>query len=179
MKEEFERPSEFYHGSPHEFDKFDLNKVGTGDGLNKFGFGLYFSDSYQAAAFYARELSIGNMRAKGFNMYTVKLFVLDDYIGWDDNVDSNLISEVANRLINKGHTDNVEQMLQETEEQPWTLRNLYEWLEAILDDKKEVTRLLNLCGVNGIITPDAFHGGNIYVAFSDDMVKIIDVKKLK
>jgi hypothetical protein len=31
----------FYHGSPYSFDKFDMNKIGTGDGLNKYGFGLY------------------------------------------------------------------------------------------------------------------------------------------
>ena len=38
-----EESRNFYHGSPYAFDKFDMNKVGTGDGLNKYGFGLYFN----------------------------------------------------------------------------------------------------------------------------------------
>lgn len=33
-----------YHGSPYEFDTFDLTKIGTGDG-NKYGWGFYFTDN--------------------------------------------------------------------------------------------------------------------------------------
>lgn len=29
--------NQFYHGSQYEFDSFDMNKIGTGDGLNKYG----------------------------------------------------------------------------------------------------------------------------------------------
>lgn len=33
-----------YHGSPYKFDKFDLGKVGTGEGAAAFGHGLYFAE---------------------------------------------------------------------------------------------------------------------------------------
>lgn len=49
------RPSEFYHGSPYEFDKFNMSKVGSGDGLNKYGYGLYFADNEDLANYYASE----------------------------------------------------------------------------------------------------------------------------
>jgi hypothetical protein len=34
-----------YHSSPHDFDKFDLSKIGTGEGHQSYGRGLYFSDN--------------------------------------------------------------------------------------------------------------------------------------
>lgn len=33
-----------YHASPHAFDRFDLSKVGSGEGSQAFGHGLYFAD---------------------------------------------------------------------------------------------------------------------------------------
>jgi len=33
-----------YHGSPHSFDKFSMDKIGTGEGAQAYGHGLYFSD---------------------------------------------------------------------------------------------------------------------------------------
>jgi hypothetical protein len=34
-----------YHSSPHDFDKFDLKKIGTGEGAQAYGHGLYFAES--------------------------------------------------------------------------------------------------------------------------------------
>ena len=34
-----------YHASPHSFDRFDLSKVGTGEGAQAYGHGLYFAES--------------------------------------------------------------------------------------------------------------------------------------
>jgi hypothetical protein len=42
-----------YHGSPHLFDKFDLSKIGTGEGAQAYGHGLYFADNPQVAKAYA------------------------------------------------------------------------------------------------------------------------------
>ena len=33
-----------YHGSPHNFDKFDISKIGSGDGAQRYGHGLYFAE---------------------------------------------------------------------------------------------------------------------------------------
>lgn len=44
---------QLYHGSPHSFDKFDLSKVGTGEGAQAFGYGLYFTSEEKIAKYYA------------------------------------------------------------------------------------------------------------------------------
>ena len=33
-----------YHGSPHKFDKFQMDKLGTGEGAQAYGHGLYFAE---------------------------------------------------------------------------------------------------------------------------------------
>jgi hypothetical protein len=33
-----------YHGTPHEFDRFDIGKIGTGEGAQAYGHGLYFAE---------------------------------------------------------------------------------------------------------------------------------------
>ena len=41
-----------YHGSPHDFDAFDINKIGTGEGAQAYGHGLYFAESEGVAKSY-------------------------------------------------------------------------------------------------------------------------------
>jgi len=38
-----------WHGSPHNFDKFDISKIGSGEGAQIFGWGLYFTDTKEIA----------------------------------------------------------------------------------------------------------------------------------
>lgn len=46
-----------YHGSPHDFDKFDLSKIGTGEGAQAYGHGLYFAENEGVAKSYKDALS--------------------------------------------------------------------------------------------------------------------------
>lgn len=46
-----------YHGSPHYFDKFDMSKIGTGEGNQAFGRGLYFAQDEGIAKGYRDRLS--------------------------------------------------------------------------------------------------------------------------
>jgi len=41
-----------HHGTPHRFDKFDSSKIGTGEGAQAFGHGLYFAESKNVAKGY-------------------------------------------------------------------------------------------------------------------------------
>lgn len=58
-----------YHGSPHKFDKFDLSKMGTGEGAQAYGHGAYLAESPRVAKEYADSLSpleiLHNGRAVG------------------------------------------------------------------------------------------------------------------
>ena len=47
-----------YHGSPHEFDKFDISKIGTGEGAQSYGHGLYFAEHEPVAKSYRDTLSV-------------------------------------------------------------------------------------------------------------------------
>lgn len=46
-----------YHGSPHKFDKFDSSKIGTGEGAQAYGHGLYFAEDPKVAGQYQRQVS--------------------------------------------------------------------------------------------------------------------------
>jgi len=46
---------EAYHGSPYEFEAFDIGKLGTGEGGQAFGHGLYFAEERKVAADYVKE----------------------------------------------------------------------------------------------------------------------------
>jgi hypothetical protein len=46
-----------YHGSPHDFEKFDISKVGTGEGAQAYGHGLYFAENPAVAEQYKTELA--------------------------------------------------------------------------------------------------------------------------
>lgn len=48
-----------YHGSPHKFDKFSLQKIGTGEGAQVYGHGLYFAGNRKVAEYYKNALSGG------------------------------------------------------------------------------------------------------------------------
>lgn len=46
-----------WHGSPHKFDKFDSSKIGTGEGAQAYGHGLYLAENPAVAKDYAGALS--------------------------------------------------------------------------------------------------------------------------
>jgi hypothetical protein len=41
-----------FHGSPHDFDRFDMSKIGTGEGAQAYGHGLYFAENEGVARQY-------------------------------------------------------------------------------------------------------------------------------
>lgn len=46
-----------WHGTPHEFDEFSLDKIGTGEGAQAYGWGLYFAGRKEIAEHYREALS--------------------------------------------------------------------------------------------------------------------------
>jgi hypothetical protein len=46
-----------YHGTPHEVEQFSTEKIGTGEGYQAFGWGIYFSDAKEVADFYRKKLA--------------------------------------------------------------------------------------------------------------------------
>lgn len=50
-----------FHGSPYDFDKFSLSKIGTGEGAQAYGHGLYFAGAEDVAKGYRDNLSRRNI----------------------------------------------------------------------------------------------------------------------
>ena len=46
-----------WHGTPHNINKFSSNKIGTGEGAQAFGYGLYFTDKKEIAQWYRDRLT--------------------------------------------------------------------------------------------------------------------------
>lgn len=49
-----------WHGSPHDHDGFDMSKVGTGEGAQAYGYGMYFAGNKEVAEYYRKNLSAPN-----------------------------------------------------------------------------------------------------------------------
>ena len=60
-----------YHGSPHSFERFDLSKIGSGEGAQAYGHGLYFAENEGVARGYRDALSSTQVQYQGqpFNTY--------------------------------------------------------------------------------------------------------------
>jgi hypothetical protein len=60
-----------YHGSPHEFSKFSTEKIGSGEGNQSYGWGLYFAGNKDVAEWYRRTLTARHaMNLKSYRMIT-------------------------------------------------------------------------------------------------------------
>ena len=81
-----------YHGSPHIFDKFSLDKIGTGEGAQSYGWGLYFAGNKDIAAHYRNILSQKSLIESIENS-------IADSIGY---IDEAYASEVVSEAIQSG-----------------------------------------------------------------------------
>jgi hypothetical protein len=52
-----------YHGTPHDFDAFTLQAIGTGEGAQAHGWGLYFAQNREVSESYRNALSSGRIFA--------------------------------------------------------------------------------------------------------------------
>lgn len=96
-----------YHGSPHKFDAFDLSKIGTGEGAQAYGHGLYFASNEDVAWSYRKALSPtgveyvfpdGRSYFSGGNSYHELMKTLD-MIPSPPGVDNGLRRSVAGALM--------------------------------------------------------------------------------
>jgi hypothetical protein len=92
-----------YHGSPHDFDRFSLDKIGTGEGNQAYGHGLYFAEKEDVAKGYRNNLGFGSGDSP---MDTAKRILL----GTDGNQEAALQAsrEALNRAYASGDMAAVE-----------------------------------------------------------------------
>lgn len=60
-----------YHGSPHKFDAFDMSKIGTGEGAQAYGHGLYFAEAPEVAKGYRDALQTTDTLLNGKKVFPI------------------------------------------------------------------------------------------------------------
>jgi hypothetical protein len=76
-------PLDVYHGTPYKFDRFDASKIGTGEGAQSYGYGLYFAENPAVSESYQKMISIGK-QLDPLSKQAQK-FVKENMIGGADN----------------------------------------------------------------------------------------------
>ena len=133
-------PIRAYHGSPHTFDEFRMDRVGSGEGAQAYGHGLYFAENPRVAQQYRDELTrsgIGNPYVGGRPLerstagdYAHGL-AFDDLVASGGNVPA-AIERVQgarpNTGIHRGLHDRMETVLRDWERQGVEMRpgSMYE-----------------------------------------------------
>jgi hypothetical protein len=128
-----------WHGSPHAFDKFDMSKIGTGEGAQAYGHGLYFAEHPEVAKSYGL-VDVGKNR--GFKSVTYNGETIE--VG---NGNSNLLFDISQQgrkpVINR------------LEEQALRLEKNYPQMAQKLREKIDFAKTVNPDNIQ-------INGGNLY-----------------
>src|SRR6185369_2031340 len=110
-----------YHGSPHTFDKFSTSAMGTGEGAQAYGWGLYFAGNKEVAEYYRDALTKVTATGQSTDQYKIdgvlkefgeyesrspyyeaSMGKLDDYIkSWEKWPEQHPGNEAAAKLAEK------------------------------------------------------------------------------
>ncbi len=151
-----------YHGSNRNFEKFDVKYINTGEGLQKFGYGFYFTDNIELADHYSLKW-----------LYECDVYNTQKFVEWDSTIDN--YSNILHRLKFLNKDREAEELEIDVEENGgWTYQQLYEWLEHILGDKKYISNFFEFIDIEGIIANDPLNRGKVYVVFDVRNIKIVD-----
>jgi hypothetical protein len=110
-----------WHGSPHKFDKFDASKIGTGEGAQAYGHGLYLAESPDVAGQYAKILGTetqykGNplVSRKGELVGSTGNSYLDDYLHAAEGSPTKARSDLleASRYVKSGNPEGAKEYQQ-------------------------------------------------------------------
>lgn len=140
---------EVYHGTMASFDRFDMGFMGTGEGSQVYGYGLYFTDAYNTGEWYAVSIAFDkgtkDKSIKRSEIKTVLTYVgaiLYNIKGWEKGKVS--IEEFKERVVKNyeklpvknARTERARDLLLNCN----TVRNIQDLIASL---KKEVTSVLN------------------------------------
>lgn len=187
-----------WHGSPHKFNKFDSSKIGTGEGAQAYGHGLYLAESPTVADSYAKELgdleilhngkTVGvfdkdpaanaahQIRATGGDIDKAIRRAQNLYTGsWRDNV----VSEIQ-KLGPGNVTENVAGNLYKVDLPDEAIAKMLDWDKPLRNQSPE---LQNLAKQHGVTDPNGEVGGvlgqGLYQALGDGKASGLTAEKLR
>nr|DAF51817.1 MAG TPA: crystallin beta/gamma motif-containing protein [Podoviridae sp. ctf5T2] len=95
-----------WHGSPHDFDEFDLGAIGSGEGNQAHGWGLYFAKSKRVSDNYKKTLK------KLHNSETASLFKVD-IPSEKTMLDENVPFDKQTKIVKDAITENLKKLSDE------------------------------------------------------------------
>jgi hypothetical protein len=158
--------AELKHGTPHDFNKFETEKIGTGEGAQAFGYGLYFTENSKIAKGYADKLS----KDKSGIIYTVKIKngKTNNWLEWREPIDASQAVELSkvlkskkekyNEYLNsiddeKSHTGAAENLFEDNVElddyRPISNASLYNDLSDAFG-QNEASKIMSEAGIDGV-----------------------------
>ena len=115
-----------WHGSPHDFDEFDLGAIGSGEGNQAHGWGLYFAKNKEVAQAYKDVLGIDSVEiTSGDTKYR-----LNDDIEWYDDKTKSIID--AESPLSMALTT-----LSEERDKAKAIKNLTDFINSKKDNKSD------------------------------------------
>ena len=115
-----------WHGSPHDFDEFDLGAIGSGEGNQAHGWGLYFAKNREVAQAYKDVLGIDSVEIiSGDTKYR-----LNDDIEWYDDKTKSIID--AQSPLSMALTT-----LSEEGDNAKAIKNLTDFINSKKDNKSD------------------------------------------
>ena len=142
-----------YHGTPHNVDRFTTQRIGSGEGNQSYGWGLYFASERAVAEYYRDTLG-----GEG-NLYQVEVPESSDLIDYDRAVrDSSpeLLERLApaiDRLAKEKQKNATRRMNSEEARQSvlrGTGKELYQQLVKLERTPRRASEYLNSMGVPGL-----------------------------
>lgn len=195
LKEEFGSSDLIvYHGSPYNFLKFSNSNIGTGEGNNSFGYGIYFTGIKLIAEYYAKTLS----ENVGY-LYSAKI-KKTNFLNWTAPIDQDNLERIILKLKEKnineipfkrklidGEVVDFKAGTDEAVRGFYNSKFLYENLSVLFGSDKGTSKFLLECGIDGIVydantlsnvVKNKLQGFN-YVIFDENNIEIIDVEKIE
>ena len=132
---EAQKPIKAYHGSPHDFEKFDIGKIGSGEGFQAYGRGIYFAEAEDVAKVYRDALSRRQVFYDGKPIKFRSARELENSTG-DSEIDTALMMMQENRETPE---EFIKYMEDQATDNP-SMKDFYQqWAEKIRKVKDKIT----------------------------------------
>ena len=165
-----------WHGSPHDFVEFLLSAIGTGEGAQAHGWGLYLAEKREAASGYGGKLYHVEIpdndvlidEQKTYDEQPAKVrksleklvhgLTLEQLENWNDVRRLGKVKVIAEIMDTLSESDGM---------------NIYGTISDLVDGQQEASELLNQYGIKGITYHDE-QSGRGFVVFDDKAISIIE-----
>jgi hypothetical protein len=171
-------PITAYHGTPHDFEQFDTSKIGTGEGTQLYGHGLYFAEHEPVAKWYRDQLShTNNDLPKKGHMYEVAIHAHPDhFINYNKALGDQhpFVKERIRNALTKKY--NSKQIADETMNSDADFKDILDNFDDM--ESHEISKMFHNEGIQGIKYLDANsrvasdQPTHNYVVFDHNRVKV-------